>query len=553
MTVWSKKVSLFNKPAVLAGLAAMLVASVMVSAGVAASVPEWSTGFPRLAEKNALLQWGPVSGATEYKVYKSIHKDKDLKLVATVKPNRYIDKELPAGKTFYYYITAVAGGKETGRSKLGAISTPAEKVFVPLKTPKIEGAHLKTLPDGRAGVGIRWEGAAGTDLVGINIYRSTTKGKGYALVGSPSGDIFDDADVKPGTTYYYVVTSVDSSFAESKYSNEVSIEVPAVKTAAKGKEKEEVKPTRMRAAKLLFRIPAKDEDGKVIRNQPVPGNALSVAVDEAFGHIFVASPGYGGVLVYDMNGKFQYGFRKDGINGNEKINSPAGIALGPSGNIYVADYSSNTINIFDYTGKPVDKLVVDITYLPEYKGSEARLYDLAVDKEGNIYVTDPTTARIHAYNAAGKRLFDIAQDKKKDLMINGPSYVTLDAKGDIIFVNSGYSRMMAYSPEGKFKNYISKKGLGAGFLYYPMGIALGNKGEIFNASGMSKNLQAFSSSGEFLYALSNETGDGPLDVGEMKGIFVDKNDRIYIAEGLFDRISVFQLTDKYMDIVPPEK
>lgn len=533
------------------GLALLLFVFVLAPGAMGASVPEWSVGFPRLAEKNALLQWNPVTGATEYNVYKTTQKDKDLKLAGTTKPNRYIDKDLAAGKTYYYYITAVVGGKESGRSVVGAISTAAEKVFVPLTKPTIEGGHVKTLPNGRPGIGIRWEGAKGSELVGFNMYRSTTKGKGYVLVGSPTSDTFEDADVKPGATYYYVVTAVDSNFKETAYSNEISVLVPAEKQAAKGKEKEEVKPTKMRAAKLLFTINQRDEKelANAGGNAPNLENALNVVVDEAVGHIYVTSTSYGGVMVYDLSGKFQFGFRKDGVSGDKKIGGPTGLALGNNGDVYVADSHSNTVYRFDYTGKPVDKLTVDISGMPGFKDKKAKLYDIAVDKDGRIYITDPQIACVHVYDSRNKLVFNIKSDGKK-IEFNGPSYILLDNDGNIVFVDAGYSRMQVFNPDGKPMNKISSKGFGAGYLYYPTGIALGNNGEIFNASGMSPNIQAFSTKGEFLYALSNEDFTGPPNVSEMRGIFIDSKNRLYIAEGLTKRVSVYQLTDKYMEVVP---
>lgn len=530
------------------GFALLLFVFVLTPVAMGASVPEWSVGFPRLAEKNALLQWNPVTGATEYKVYKTTQRDKDLKLVGTTKPNRYIDKDLPAGKTFYYYITAVVGGKESGRSVVGAISTAVEKVFVPLTKPTLEGGHVKTLPNGRPGIGIRWEGAKGTDLVGINVYRSTTKGKGYVLVGSPTTDTFEDTDVKPGTTYYYVVTAVDSNFKETSYSNEISVLVPAEKQAAKSKT-EDVKPTKMRAAKLLFTIPRADDKDRSSR-EPVPENATNVVVDEAVGHIYVASAQYGGVLVFDMSGNFQFSFRKDGVSGDKKIPGLVGLALGNNGDIYATGSSDDMVYMFDYSGKPIDSFRVDLGYIPERKNSKATLYDIEVDREGTMYITDPLVNRVHVFNSRKKLMFDIKPDKVKKVEISAPSFITLENNGNIVFTDAGYSKMYVFSPEGKLKNTIGSKGFGAGYLHFPMGVATGKGGEIFNASGMSPNIQAFDSRGEFLYALANESFKGPLDVGQMKGIYIDGKDRLYVAEGLLNRVSVYQLTDKYSEVVP---
>lgn len=63
---------------------------------------------------------------------------------------------------------------------------------------------------------------------GFNMYRSTVSGGPYtkldsSLIASPA---YTDTNVTAGTTYYYVVTEVDSSGNESAYSSQVSAAVP---------------------------------------------------------------------------------------------------------------------------------------------------------------------------------------------------------------------------------------------------------------------------------------------------------------------------------------
>jgi hypothetical protein len=56
-----------------------------------------------------------------------------------------------------------------------------------------------------------------------NVYRSTTSGGPYTKIATGvTGTTYNDTDVINGTTYYYVVTAVNSSGTESAYSNEVS-------------------------------------------------------------------------------------------------------------------------------------------------------------------------------------------------------------------------------------------------------------------------------------------------------------------------------------------
>ncbi len=543
-----------------------IVGICLISLGLAAGEsfaagPAWSGGFPKLVQNDVLLQWQPVKGATEYKVYKSEQKGKGLKLLTAVKANRYIDKGIGLGKTLYYYVAPVIGGKEGERSAEGAISTAKEKVFVALKTPSLIGAHVKDLPGGKYSIGVRWESTGGTDFVGVNVYRSTRKGRDYTMIGSSSSDTYEDNDVKAGDTYYYVVTAVDSQFKETKNSNEVSVNIPsstgAASASAKTAGKETVPPTTMRPAKLLYRIPR--EGDRMSQGELLPKNAQSVAIDEAVGHIYVTSLVYGGVLVYNMDGELQFGIRKDGVGGTQMFRGAKGVVVGPNGNLYVTGLTPE-IFVYDFTGRPLQTINMDPSQMASNSpGHSLMAYDLAFAPDGTLIVTDPGMNGIHAYSADKFRnLYNVAaplmvNEKEKaqgKLYYNAPSRLVVTDKNEIIFVDAGYSRLVVYGLDGKFKRFMGNPGSGAGELFYPEGIALGNKGELFVASGMGPNVQAFTQDGKFLYALSNEKVDGPLNVDNMRGIHIDKQNRLYIAEGTTNRVSVFQLGDKTVDVIP---
>jgi hypothetical protein len=69
-----------------------------------------------------------------------------------------------------------------------------------------------------------WNDNNEPDVNGYNVYRSATSGSGYVRLNSgllTSSD-YNDSDVSIGTTYYYVVTAVDTNDYESDYSDEVS-------------------------------------------------------------------------------------------------------------------------------------------------------------------------------------------------------------------------------------------------------------------------------------------------------------------------------------------
>ena len=77
-------------------------------------------------------------------------------------------------------------------------------------------------------VALSWVASTTTTVSSYNVYRSMVSGSGYLRIGSVSAPTvtYADATVLNGTTYYYVTTAVDSTGAESGYSNQVAAIIP---------------------------------------------------------------------------------------------------------------------------------------------------------------------------------------------------------------------------------------------------------------------------------------------------------------------------------------
>jgi hypothetical protein len=87
-----------------------------------------------------------------------------------------------------------------------------------------QGVTAKSL---RGEVRLSWSRNRTLDLAGYNVYRSTTSGSGYQKINNllipKTKPKYVDKQVIKGTTYYYVVTAVNTSGGESGYSNEVKV------------------------------------------------------------------------------------------------------------------------------------------------------------------------------------------------------------------------------------------------------------------------------------------------------------------------------------------
>jgi hypothetical protein len=112
---------------------------------------------------------------------------------------------------------------------------PAMALKVPLPQ-RPEG--LRAQGNGNA-VDLSWDEATdcnGGAVSGYNLYRSTTPGGTYTKVNASfiTESQYDDTSVVPGTTYYYVVTSVDADGDESAQSQETNGGTQSANSEASG-------------------------------------------------------------------------------------------------------------------------------------------------------------------------------------------------------------------------------------------------------------------------------------------------------------------------------
>ena len=78
-------------------------------------------------------------------------------------------------------------------------------------------------------VDVTWAASTSTPLQGYNVYRSTVSGGPYTKLSatlSPTTLLFTDTTPLSGKQYFYVVTALNTSGAESAASSEVAVSIP---------------------------------------------------------------------------------------------------------------------------------------------------------------------------------------------------------------------------------------------------------------------------------------------------------------------------------------
>lgn len=200
--------------------------------------PAAPTNLAAEADENQIrLSWqapatsedgSPLTDLKGYNIYRSPAKGTEGALInqQLVKGTSFTDIGLETGKSHYYQVKAVDNlTPPWSESKPSNVVAAAPEDRTPPKPP----ITLIAVPTAKE-VRLTWEPNREKDLAGYRVYRSTTPGQGHQPVTpAPIGiNSYADTDVKPGTSYYYVVTAVDNSprANESFYSEQAGAVVP---------------------------------------------------------------------------------------------------------------------------------------------------------------------------------------------------------------------------------------------------------------------------------------------------------------------------------------
>jgi cellulose 1,4-beta-cellobiosidase len=172
----------------------------------------------------ASLSWPPSVGASSYTVKRATVSDGPYVTVGCPTTTSFTDTTVKNGTTYYYVVSAqYTGGPDAGGASADSIEASATpQAATPLPPTGI------TATSGNAQVAVSW--TASTGATSYNVKRATASGGPYTVVASPTSTSYTDTGLTNGTTYYYVVTAVNSS-GESGNSPEVNATPQAATTA----------------------------------------------------------------------------------------------------------------------------------------------------------------------------------------------------------------------------------------------------------------------------------------------------------------------------------
>lgn len=156
-------------------------------------------------------------------------------------------------------------------------------------------------------------------------------------------------------------------------------------------------------------------------------------------------------------------------------------------------------------------------------------HGLTVDAQDNVWLTDVALHQVYKFSHDGRLLLTLGErgvpggDSEH---FNRPTAVAVAPDG-AVFVTDGYrnTRVMKFSPRGRFLFQWGTPGAGPGQFDVPHGVAVDRAGRVYVADRGNQRVQIFEQNGGYIGEWSSAR------IGRPYGVAVSPNGNVVVADG----------------------
>lgn len=262
---------------------------------------------------------------------------------------------------------------------------------------------------------------------------------------------------------------------------------------------------------------------------------LALSPDEKV--LYVACSSAGTVLRADLEkGKLAVVADETG----HKAARPFSVAVDAAGNLFVSDSAANTILVYGADGKY--QRTISHERLDKPTG-------LAIDRRGQIlYVVSgvhgkSTDHRVEAFSLAGKHLRTVGTRGEKGGEFNFPTNLAVAKDGTLYVVDMLNFRIQLFDPEGRLVSMFGALGSGQpGTFDKAKSVALDGFGNIYVVDSQAAHVQMFNSKFQVLMAFGGRL-NLPGFFLTPTAIAIDSKNTIYVAEFFGGWVAQYQLVE----------
>ena len=235
-------------------------------------------------------------------------------------------------------------------------------------------------------------------------------------------------------------------------------------------------------------------------------------------------------------------------SGAGTLAAPRDVALDKEGNVWVADTTHNRIQQFNSKGEFIRQLGAAGSGNGQFSSPTA----IAVNpSSGDIYVADSGNRRIQQFNSKGEFLRKWGSRGSGNGQFSELSDLALDAEGHVWVLEGEWdglaqgNRVQEFTAEGTFMRTFGKGGTEAGQFVSAEAITTDAAGNIWVADTGNNRVQAFKPSGEFIRKWGT-VGAATGQLSKPRGLAFDAEGKLWVSDSANNRLQRFTPEGAYL-------
>jgi len=214
-----------------------------------------------------------------------------------------------------------------------------------------------------------------------------------------------------------------------------------------------------------------------------------------------------------------------------------GIAIDDDNRLFVSDGKLHRVIIFNAKHEVENQVTEGL----------ADPVGIALDTTNRfLYVVDTQQDQVIVYDADSLKLLRRIGTAGKNHYLTSPGDfgapqgVAVDKDGNVYVTDTLNDRVEIFDADGAFISTFGKAGDGPGYFARPKGIAVDGDGHIWVADEMQDRLQVFNREGQLLTYVGQGHGELPGQFKALVGVAIDKQNRVFTTEQYPGRLQMFR-------------
>jgi sugar lactone lactonase YvrE len=215
------------------------------------------------------------------------------------------------------------------------------------------------------------------------------------------------------------------------------------------------------------------------------------------------------------------------------VKQPTGLALSPDDRfLYVACPAIGRVLRVDLE-KNGFELVADSGERPTTP------FGIAVDGEGNFYVSDTRQHAIYSYTQEGKLRFRVREHLER------PTGLAVDRRRKLLYAISGATAesrdhlVQVFDLDGHYLRTIGTRGTGPGQFNFPVNLGVARDGSLFVVDMLNFRIQVFDTEGRLLTMFGAIGAGQPGTFDKAKSVAFDSFDNVYVVDSQQAYVQMF--------------